>query len=314
MTELLSQTLSLCPHCLRRIPSRRIVEDNKVYLEKSCPKHGDLGKILIWKNSPKPYREWSRCVASPAGDPLAEAVGRCPYDCGLCTEHKQKTCTAIIEVTHQCDLRCPVCFAASKVEGKQDPDLSQITGILEMLKERAGNCPIQLSGGEPALRNDLPKIIQLAREKGFDHIQVNTNGIRLARDEAYARALKDAGITTVYLQFDGITDSVYRAIRGADLFQVKLKAIEQCADLKIGVILVPTLIKNCNDGQIGDIIQFAKKWMPVVKGVHFQPMTFLGRYPASPSNHSRYLISDILDAIDDQTGGEIRVENLIPAG
>jgi 7,8-dihydro-6-hydroxymethylpterin dimethyltransferase len=314
MTELLSQTLSLCPHCLRRIPARRIVEDDAVYLEKSCLEHGDLGKVLIWKNSPKPYREWTRCVAPPAGELVSQTTSRCPYDCGLCSNHKQKTCTAIIEVTHQCDLHCPVCFAASKVEAEQDPDLSQITEILEMLKDRTGNCPIQLSGGEPTLRNDLPQIIQLARSKGFDHIQANTNGLRLARDTAYARALKDAGITTVYLQFDGLTDSVYKAIRGANLLQAKLKAIEQCAALKIGVILVPTLIKNCNDGQIGDLIQFAKKWMPVVKGVHFQPMTFLGRYSGSPSNQNRYLLSDVLAAIEDQTGGEVRVENLIPAG
>ena len=95
---------------------------------------------------------------------------------------------------------------------------------------------------------------------------------------------------------------------------VKLKAVERCAELKIGVILVPTLIKNCNDSQIGNIIQFAKKWMPVVKGVHFQPMTFIGRYSSPPLNHSRYLISDVLAAIEDQTQGEIRVENLIPAG
>jgi 7,8-dihydro-6-hydroxymethylpterin dimethyltransferase len=314
MTELLSQTLSLCPHCLRRIPAGRIVEDNAVYLEKSCPEHGYLGKVLLWKNSPKHYREWTRCVAPSAGELLSQNTNHCPYDCGLCSDHKQKTCTAIIEVTHQCDLHCPVCFAASKVEAEQEPDLNQITEILEMVKDRTGNCPIQLSGGEPTFRNDLPQIIQRARAKGFDHIQVNTNGIRLARDATYARALKDAGITTVYLQFDGLTNTIYRAIRGADLLQVKQKAIEQCAELKIGVILVPTLIKNCNDDHAGDIIQFAKKWMPVVKGVHFQPMTFLGRYSESPSNHNRYLLTDVLAAIENQTGGEIRVENLIPAG
>jgi 7,8-dihydro-6-hydroxymethylpterin dimethyltransferase len=313
MTELLSQTLSLCPHCLRRIPARRIVEEDAVYLEKSCPEHGDLGKVILWKNSPKSYLEWTRGVG-PSAEGLQPTTTHCPYDCGLCPDHKQKTCTAIIEVTHRCDLHCPVCFAASKAEAEQDPDPTQLAEILDMLKARAGNCPIQISGGEPTLRDDLPEIIGLARARGFDHLQVNTNGLRLARDVAYARALKDAGITVIYLQFDGLTDSIYETIRGAKLLAIKQEAIEQCARLKIGVILVPTIIKNCNDGQIGDIIQFAKKWMPVVKGVHFQPMTFLGRYSGPPANQNRYLLSDVLAAIEDQTKGEIRAENLIPAG
>jgi uncharacterized radical SAM superfamily Fe-S cluster-containing enzyme len=232
----------------------------------------------------------------------------------LCSGHKQKTCTAVIEVAHRCDLRCPICFAASGTDADSDPSLNEIAQILEMLRDRSDHCPVQFSGGEPALRNDLPQIVALAKKLGFDPIQINTNGIRLAQDAAFGQELADAGITVIYLQFDGLTDTVYRHIRGADLLSLKLKAIERCAELKIGVILVPTLVKNVNDSQIGEIIQFAKKWIPIVKGVHFQPMTFLGRYPASLRNEDRLLISDILAAIEDQTGGEIRVENLVPSG
>ena len=219
----------------------------------------------------------------PTGESPIHAQNGCPYDCGLCSNHRQKTCTAILEVTHRCDLRCPVCFASSGIEADPDPDLDQITGILETVRDRAECCPIQLSGGEPTLRNDLPQIVALARTLGFDHIQINTNGIRLAQDPDFGRALIDAGATVIYLQFDGLTSSVYSHIRGADLLSLKLKAIERCVELKIGVILVPTLVKNVNDSQIGAIIQFAKKWMPIVKGVHFQPMTFLGRYPTFPA-------------------------------
>ena len=314
MPEIPSRTESLCPQCFRRIPAWRIVENDAVYLQKSCPEHGDLGKVLLWKNFPTPYHEWSRILAAPTGESPLNAQNGCPYDCGLCSNHKQKTCTAILEVTSRCDLRCPVCFASSGIEAVPDPDMDQITRILESVLNRAGSCPIQISGGEPALRNDLPQIVALARTLGFDHIQINTNGIRLAQDPNFGRSLIDAGATVVYLQFDGLTGSVYRHIRGADLLSLKLKAIERCVELKIAAILVPTLVKNVNDSQIGAIIQFAKKWMPIVKGVHFQPMTFLGRYPISPHNDSRLLLSDILAAIEDQTGGELRVENLIPSG
>jgi hypothetical protein len=123
-----------------------------------------------------------------------------------------------------------------------------------------------------------------------------------------------AGATVIYLQFDGVTGSVYEHIRGADLWPLKLKAISNCEKWKVGVILVPTLVKDVNDSQIGSIIQFAKSWIPTVKGVHFQPMTYLGRYPAPPRNEDRLLLSDILAAIEDQTQGELKVENLLPSG
>jgi hypothetical protein len=178
----------------------------------------------------------------------------------------------------------------------------------------AGTCPIQISGGEPTLRDDLPAIVALARTIGFDHIQVNTNGIRLAQDSDYGNLLKEAGVTDFFLQFDGVTDSVYTRIRSAELLQLKLRAIERCAQLKIGVILVPTLVRNVNEDQIGSIIQLAKDWIPTVKGVHFQPMTYLGRYPGSPRNEDRILIPDILKAIEAQTEGELLVENMVPPG
>jgi 7,8-dihydro-6-hydroxymethylpterin dimethyltransferase len=308
MPESTAWTASLCPHCLRRISARRITEKGAVYLEKSCPEHGDAGKVLIWKNSPKPYHEWTRRAASSA---LSD---QCPAGCGLCSDHKQETCTAVIEVTARCNLNCLFCFAAAGAESSADPDADQIAGMMEMVLKKAGPCPIQISGGEPTLRQDLPEIVALAKSMGFDPVQINTNGIRLAQDAAYGRALVDAGATAIYLQFDGTTGAVYERIRGADLLRTKLKALENCREWKVGVILVPTLVKGVNDSQIGNIIQFAKQWVPTVKGVHFQPVTFLGRYPVSPRNEDRLLLSDVLAAIEDQTHGELRVENLLPSG
>jgi hypothetical protein len=192
--------------------------------------------------------------------------------------------------------------------------MSQIEGMLQAIKDNRGLCPIQLSGGEPTLRDDLPQIVALARRMGFDHVQVNTNGLRLANDEDYGQRLRDAGTTDFFLQFDGLSDEIYSRIRGTALLRTKLRTVERCAELKVGIILVPTLVRNVNESQIGTIIQFAKQWIPTVKGVHFQPMTYLGRYPNSPSNDDRILIPDILMAIEEQTGGELRVENIVPPG
>jgi uncharacterized radical SAM superfamily Fe-S cluster-containing enzyme len=304
-----SQTESLCPHCLRRIPARRINEGDSVFLEKSCPEHGDLDRVLVWRNSPTHFSQWKR---QGGGNP-APAPSGCPHGCRTCPDHEQETCTAILEVTPQCNLHCPVCFASSGTLPGSVLKKDRIARMLASLLERGGPCPVQFSGGEPTLREDLPDIVALARNMGFAHIQINTNGIRLARDEAYAVALKEAGASVVFLQFDGVTDDVYFRIRGTGLWEIKRKAVERCAALKFGVILVPTLVSRVNDSQIGSILDFAREWIPTVKGVHFQPMTFIGRFPETPANDDRILIPDILRAIEDQTGGELKTENFLPS-
>ena len=321
---MLKETESLCPHCLRRVPARRIFEKNDVYLFKTCPEHGDLEKVLIWKNDCVSFDVWTKprtgaccssCGSCETGTPVPDVAHNpnCPYTCGICPEHRQRTCSAIIEVTARCNLRCPVCFANVPEECDPDPDIYQIERILEHVRKSAGNCPIQFSGGEPTQRDDLPEIISSARTLGFDHIQVNTNGLRIAEDFAYAKALAESGVTDFFLQFDGVTEDVYRKIRGRNLFSKKEAAIRTAAELRVAVILVPTLVRGVNDGQIGEILEFAKQLMPVVKGVHFQPMTYLGRYPQAPDNKDRILVPDILAAIETQTGGELVMENFIPS-
>jgi uncharacterized radical SAM superfamily Fe-S cluster-containing enzyme len=313
MTEVLSPTESLCPHCLRRIPAERVAEGDEVYLRRRCPEHGEVEPVLIWRNRPVPYSLWDRARAGrPGAEP--DPPGECPRLCGICPGHRQQTCSAIVEVTGRCDLRCPVCFAASGPAPGPDPGPARLERLLRRTFALAGNCPLQLSGGEPTLRDDLPLIVRRARDIGFDHVQVNTNGLRLGRDAEFARALADAGVTSFFLQFDGVSDDVFRRLRGAPLLDLKLKALERSRELGIGVILVPTLARGVNDSRIGDLIRFAKAWIPVVKGVHFQPQAWLGRYPQSPRNGDRMLIPDILEAIERQTGGELEAAHFIPPG
>ena len=311
MKDLSVQTQSLCPRCLRAIPAITITNGNRTFLRKSCSAHGDFEDTLLWDNHPFFYDEWMQPKASILP---TDPNPRCPNECGICSHHAQKTCSAIIEVTHRCNLRCPICFASCENETSQDLTLDQLSKMLGSLKDQSGACPIQLSGGEPAMRDDLPEMVLLVRRMGFDHVQINTNGIRLALDPDYGKALADAGVATIFLQFDGVTKDVFLKLRGADLLETKIKAIARCAELRIGVILVPTLVRNVNDGQIGAIIQFAKQWIPSVKGVHFQPMSFIGRYQEKPRNEDRILIPEILSSIESQTGGELRAENMIAPG
>lgn len=173
---------------------------------------------------------------------------------------------------------------------------------------------MQLSGGEPSLRDDLPEIVALGLSRGFSFIQVNTNGLRLAKDPSYVGALKEAGLASVFLQFDGMDDTVYRKLRGRELFREKRLAIEHCARHGIGVVLVPTLVPGVNTDQIGDVIEFALKELPAVRGVHFQPISYFGRYPSPPRDEDRITIPEIVTEIETQTGGKIRAEHFRPPG
>lgn len=309
----MGETQSLCPACLSRISARKIIADGDVYLEKSCPEHGYY-KTLIWRGA-ESYQQWGK-YGEELGSPRKRHTDTdqgCPYDCGLCPEHKAETCVAIMEVTHGCNLNCPICFASANEIPLYVPNLDIIKGMYETVLDSAGvECPVQLSGGEPTIRDDLPQIIAMGQEMGFAHIQVNTNGIRIAEDIDYLLSLKEAGASAIYLQFDGTTDDVYRHTRDRELFITKLKAIENCADVKIGVILVPTLIPGVNVHQIGEIVKFAKSWIPFVKGIHFQPISYFGRYPFPPKDEDRVTIPDVLFALEEQTDTEIKAANFAP--
>jgi hypothetical protein len=175
-------------------------------------------------------------------------------------------------------------------------------------------CNVQLSGGEPTLRDDLPAIIALGRELGVEFIQLNTNGLRLAQDPSFAKSLKDAGLSSVFLQFDGISDDVYRNLRGKSLLQIKLEAIRICDVLELGVILVPTLVPGVNVGQIGSIIRFAIENIKVIRGVHFQPVSHFGRYPNTPTDKDRLTLPEVIKNIEIQTDGLIKSESFRPPG
>ncbi len=306
----MGDTVSLCPVCLARIPAVRAIQDNDVFLEKTCPEHGAF-KVLIWRDA-ELYKKWGKGEDTAHPEKRFSATNKgCPYDCGLCPNHKAETCTVLMEVTKSCDIKCPVCFASS---GKDlgGPGIDAIRGMYQTVLEAGGPYPIQLSGGEPTIRDDLPDVVAAGKEMGFYHIQINTHGLRLAREKRYLEQLKDSGVDLIYLQFDGVSDDVYRAIRGADLFDLKVQAIKNCLDLRIGVTLVPTLIPGINDHQIGDIVAFAKEWIPAVKSVHFQPVSYFGRYPQTPEDKDRITIPDVLHALEVQTGGEVKARDFIP--
>ena len=313
MYEAFDVTKSVCPVCLRTIDAEKAVgDDGYIYLTKACPEHGSF-ETLIWEGCIVDYLKWG---SAPGGgnapDRTVPVKDGCPRDCGLCEEHESAGCCVLLELTKRCNLRCPVCFASAG-EGSVEPALSEISALYDMLMERGGPFNIQLSGGEPTLRDDLPEIVRLGRSKGFSFFQLNTNGLRLADEPGYAHMLREAGVSCAFLQFDGLCDSTYEALRGRALLDTKLRAIDSCAAAGLPVVLVPTLVPGINVSEIGEMLRFALSRAPQVRGVHFQPVSYFGRCELKEPE-TRLTIPRILREIEAQTDGAMKEADFVGGG
>lgn len=311
----LHATMSVCPVCLRRVRALYAARGDEVWFVKDCPQHGRF-EALVWRGAGS-FEAWRQPGAAQLPKAAAMPTARgCPYDCGLCANHRQATCCVLLEVTRRCDLRCPVCFASAgaATDAAGDPTLRTIESWYDMLLERGGPFNIQLSGGEPTQRDDLADVIRLGKRKGFSFFQLNTNGLRIADDPAYLHELARAGLNTVFLQFDGLSAASTLPLRGRDVTSHKLRAIERCEHEGLGVVLVPTLLRGANVGEIGALLDFAAAHMPTVRGVHFQPMSYFGRYDAPPAPDARLTLPDLLAAIEAQTNSRLKAADFAPGG
>jgi 7,8-dihydro-6-hydroxymethylpterin dimethyltransferase len=307
------ETESLCPVCLKKIKATRLFQGNDVFLIKKCEDHGSF-RTVIWRGEPS-MTGWQR-AKEPAHPYLChgKVENGCPFDCGLCEVHAQLPCSVLLEVTDRCNLHCPVCFADSGSGETEDPSLDRIAWLLERAMAAVGPSNLQLSGGEPTLRDDLPEIVEAARRTGYSFIQVNTNGIRLASDKGYAIRLRAAGLSSIFLQFDGVDDDVYRILRGRGLLDRKLRAIENCGDAGLGVVLVPTLVSGVNSGSVGAIVREALKLTPVVRGIHFQPISYFGRFPGQGDDEARLTLPELMRCLEEQTEGLLKATDFSPPG
>jgi uncharacterized radical SAM superfamily Fe-S cluster-containing enzyme len=195
----------------------------------------------------------------------------------------------------------------------EDPNIEQIEYALKKLLGYEGrSTSIQLSGGEPTVRQDLADIINIARDFGFTSIEIDTNGIELAKKPKLAKELADAGLTGIYLQFDGLTADAQAPIRGSyiDLLTIKEKAIERAKKAGLDVALAATIVKGVNDNQLWEIIRYAIK--KDTKGVNFQPFAALGRFPPKLLNPmDKVTVPDVVKGIEMQSGGQLKTEDFI---
>jgi len=305
-------TNSICSTCYRKLEAKIIFQDDRVYMVKTCPEHG-REKVLI--STDIGYYKKTRDFNKPGDMPrkFGTRVERgCPYDCGLCSDHEQHSCVSIIELTDRCNLICPTCYASSSPSHGRHRTLAEIERMLDIVVASEGQPDVvQLSGGEPTLHPDFFAVMDMAKARPIRHLMVNTNGIRIARDRAFAERLAAymPGIE-VYLQFDSLEAGPLIALRGEDLREVRQKALDVLNEFNVSTTLVVTLQKGLNDHEIGDILAFARE-QRCVRGVTFQPTQRAGRVDNFDSAKGRITLSEVRQAILDQS--DIFVpEDLVP--
>lgn len=307
------QTTSLCEVCLGLVPTKILLEGDNVFYAKRCVEHG-AQKTLI--SSDAAYFKSCKEYIKPGDMPLrhqSRTQYGCPYDCGLCPDHEQHSCLALIEVNDACNLSCPVCFAESSPARTQHRALAEIEMMLDTLVESEGFADlVQISGGEPTIHPQILEILNLVKSKPIRHIMLNTNGIRIATDKSFVEqlaALKPG--FEVYLQFDSLSREALINVRGADLRKTREQALANLDAAGISTTLVCVVKKGVNDDEIGEIVRHALGYS-CVRGITFQPVQDAGRNLGFDKDRDRMLLSDIRREIAAQASEVFGLDDIVP--
>jgi uncharacterized radical SAM superfamily Fe-S cluster-containing enzyme len=270
---------------------------------KWCPSHGH-SKVLIATDAAY-WRAGREIYIKPPEMPLrfnTEMAYGCPYDCGLCPDHMQHSCLTILEVTDHCNLQCPICYADSGPHRPGYRDLATLERMLDGIVANEGEPDVvQISGGEPTLHPQLFDILDAARRRPIRHLMLNTNGIRIANDPAFAERLAGyAPAFEIYLQWDSARPEALRRLRGVDLTGVRERALETLNRLGLSTTLVITVARGVNDDEIGSLIDFATR-QRCVRGVTLQPVSNAGRTVDYDADDQSLTLTEVRQKILEQT-------------
>jgi uncharacterized radical SAM superfamily Fe-S cluster-containing enzyme len=305
------QTTSLCETCLEPVAAKVIIEDDRVYYLKRCFDHG-VQKTLI--SDDLDYWRAQKLWLKPGDRPLAAQTrteAGCPVDCGLCPDHEQHSCLAIVEINQACNLACPVCFAnATDVHGSHRP-LAEVERMLDALVASEGEPDlVQISGGEPTIHPEFFAILDAVKRRPIRHVMINTNGVRIAQDREFVEKLATyAPRLEVYLQFDSLRDEALMDLRGARLSRIRQQALEQLERTGLSTTLVAVIKRGVNDTEVAAIVRHALEWS-CVRGVTFQPVQDAGRNDGFDANANRVLLTQIRREVG--KSGVFALEDMIP--
>src|SRR2546426_258609 len=249
------RTGSLCPECLKVIPATLYIGDGALKMKKTCKEHGEFDEVC-WSDAEMYLRAetWPFEGVGLENPQIVDAKV-CPYECGLSNLHYSATSLCNIDLTNRCNLKCPICFANANAAGYVfEPTFEQIVYEFAVLRAQRPIpvAAIQFAGGEPTIYPQFPEIVKAAKDMGFPQVQVATNGIRLATEDGFLDKVAEAGLNTIYLQFDGLREENYIKARGRPLLDIKLKVIERVRERKgknlqtPTICFVPTMVNSFN--------------------------------------------------------------------
>jgi hypothetical protein len=337
--EILKRTTSRCPVCHVACPAEVRREEGtpaRVFLDRTCREHGGFSHCIAsdarfyWLARGKESNaccsggscgtsrqtEFAPLPALRAND-LAPSgtLGRNSDGRGEGPFETLATCLALIEIVNSCNLACPTCYADSPIGHVDAVPLAELQERIDGVIERKGPIEIlQLSGGEPTLHPQFFELLDwIEAHPKIDYVLINTNGVRIASDAAFAQRLAIAAARRhiqLYLQFDGIHEEGQEFLRGGDLRATRIKAIERCGKINLPITLAMTILPE-NIAGVWDAIEFGLKY-PHVRGIAFQPMFQSGRKPALNGNSRRLNTADIILAAVQQSNGKLRFDDFTP--
>jgi uncharacterized radical SAM superfamily Fe-S cluster-containing enzyme len=323
------ETDSLCPRCVKEvresvisgetpleslmnehpgeIKAQIFEEDGKVYMTKTCPKHGEFKDLMATD-----ARFLERIESLFFGRDFKAAEDTHVHKHGTSNIQFGRGAVLTVDLTNRCNMMCNPCFMdANQVGYVHEPTFEDTKTILDnavSFKPRR-QIIILFSGGEPTLSPYFLDAVAYAKKVGFYRILAATNGIRYAEDIEFCKAAKEAGQHGVYLQFDGVSEEKNKHRGVGNLFDVKLRAIENLASVGIKVTLVTTIVNTINNDDIGRIVEFAAKNIDKVQTIAFQPVSFTGRdedVPDAIREQQRYTLAGMATDLEQQLGGRMK--------
>ncbi|MDR1890090.1 MAG: radical SAM protein [Zoogloeaceae bacterium] len=292
--RLYSYTTGYCAQCGDTVTARIIGEDDAIWQETLCPVHGN-SRALVSSNVD--WFDASREYVKPRQIPFALGADEfrgCPDSCGLCSQHRQHTCLPVVEITHQCNMACPVCLKPAGGEFGMTPD--EFRRALARLIEYEGSVPLlNLSGGEPTLHPRFAEFLRICKEMGVIQPSVSTNGLKLRADPELRALFRETG-TVVSLQFDGFRPETWQRLRGADFSATRQELIQLLEEEDIRYSLVATVAQGVNDDEITAIADFffASKALSLM----FQPIAFTGVAAAHFDEGARMTIDAVVRELE----------------
>lgn len=304
-------TQGLCGTCKRLVDVEIRVRDGAVYYAKTCPEHGFQEALVA--SSAEWYEDalsFEAACAPPGGEKKPVTRG-CPFDCGPCTEHRQKVFMPVVPITSACNLDCPICYTVNKNEGAHQITRESFAAILRHLTSRGDDLDvINFTGGEPTLHPELPELLRMSREAGYRRLTVSTNGLKLAsEDYVTALAAVDARIV---LSLDTFDDEIDRRMLGATTVKTKLKVLDLLEKHGVTTTILPAVAAGLNDRDVGPLLELVLS-RPNICSLEMHTLTFTGQGGVGFARSARITTPDLHRLVTEATGGRIEWRDFVPS-